>query len=171
VTPKTPLRRRAFLFVALASLIVGLTPAAGAQSAPTSRYIVVLEDSVSGVGALASALADQYEGRVGLTFSHALKGFTITLTQDEVAALDNHPLVDYVEEDGVMSISTTQPNATWGLDRIDQRSLPLDTTFNFTNTGSGVDAYIIDTGIRFSHSDFGGRAIHGIRRRGRRQRG
>ena len=162
MTRTTTLWRRVLLFVALASLIVGLTPAAGAQGAPTSRYIVVLQDSVQGVGALASALADQYEGRVGLTFSHALKGFTITLTQDEVAALENNPLVDYVEEDGVMTISTTQPNAMWGLDRIDQRSLPLDTTFNFTNTGSGVDAYIIDTGIRFSHSDFGGRAITGF---------
>ena len=159
MTRTTPLWRRALLFVALASLIVGLTPAAGAQSAPAARYIVVLEDSVSGVGELASTLADQYAGRVGLTFRHALKGFTITLTQDEAAALENNPLVDYVEEDGVMSISTTQPNATWGLDRIDQRSLPLDTNFNFTNTGAGVDAYIIDTGIRLSHSDFGGRAI------------
>jgi subtilisin family serine protease len=62
----------------------------------------------------------------------------------------------------MMQALASQPNATWGLDRIDQRSLPLDTTFNYTSTGAGVKAYVIDTGIRFTHVDFGGRAISGI---------
>ena len=61
-----------------------------------------------------------------------------------------------------MSLSTTQTNATWGLDRIDQRSRPLSTTYTYFNTGAGVRAYIIDTGIRFSHSQFGGRASSGF---------
>jgi subtilisin family serine protease len=61
-----------------------------------------------------------------------------------------------------MNALTTQTGATWGLDRIDQRNLPLSGTFTYTNTGSGVKAYVIDTGIRFSHSQFGGRAISGF---------
>jgi subtilisin family serine protease len=60
------------------------------------------------------------------------------------------------------SNGTTQPDAPWGLDRIDQRALPLSTTYTYTNTGAGVTAYVIDTGIRLSHQDFGGRAASGF---------
>jgi subtilisin family serine protease len=67
-----------------------------------------------------------------------------------------------VEQDGTMEAFGTQTSATWGLDRIDQRALPLSTTYTYTNTGSGVTAYIIDTGIRFSHNEFGGRATSGF---------
>src|SRR5262249_21703510 len=66
------------------------------------------------------------------------------------------------EEDQEVHLDVVQSNATWGLDRIDQASLPLSTTYTFTQTGSGVDAYVIDTGIRFTHSEFGGRAVAGI---------
>src|SRR6185436_8134260 len=67
-----------------------------------------------------------------------------------------------VEEDSVMEIVTTQNNATWGLDRIDQTDRPLNGTYVYTSTGSGVTAYIIDTGIRFTHTQFGGRAVRGF---------
>jgi aqualysin 1 len=66
-----------------------------------------------------------------------------------------------VEPDGVARTTATQTNATWGLDRIDQRALPLSGTYTYTNTGSGVTAYIIDTGLRYSHSEFGTRASFG----------
>jgi subtilisin family serine protease len=67
-----------------------------------------------------------------------------------------------VEPDGIATIVTTESNATWGLDRVDQRELPLSTTYTYNNTGAGVRAYIIDTGIRFTHSEFGGRAVSGF---------
>jgi subtilisin family serine protease len=70
--------------------------------------------------------------------------------------------VAYVEPDRVMRTMVTQTGATWGLDRVDQRSRPLSGTFTYTNTGAGVRAYIIDTGIRFDHAQFGGRATSGF---------
>jgi subtilisin family serine protease len=76
--------------------------------------------------------------------------------------LSDDPRVAWVEEDGEVSIDTTQTGATWGIDRIDQRDRPLNGTFVYTRTGAGVKAYIIDTGIRQTHTQFGGRAIHGF---------
>jgi subtilisin family serine protease len=67
-----------------------------------------------------------------------------------------------VEQDQVMHAFTTEANATWGIDRIDQRARPLSGTYTYLSTGAGVTAYIIDTGIRFDHSEFGGRATTGF---------
>jgi subtilisin family serine protease len=69
--------------------------------------------------------------------------------------------VVHVEPDGIATIVSTENNATWGLDRVDQHSLPLSTTYSYSNTGLGVRAYIIDTGILFSHNEFAGRATTG----------
>jgi subtilisin family serine protease len=74
-----------------------------------------------------------------------------------VDALRRHPLVDYIEQDATVTLNSTQTNATWGIDRIDQRDRPLNGTYTYGLTGSGVRAYIIDTGILGSHQDFGGR--------------
>lgn len=84
------------------------------------------------------------------------------MNEAQAAALSRDPRVKYVEEDGIMSIDTTQTNATWGIDRIDQRDLPLSGTYNFEADGSGVNVYIIDTGIRATHVDFGGRVSGGF---------
>jgi subtilisin family serine protease len=78
-----------------------------------------------------------------------------------VGAIAADSRVAYVERDGLVEASTTQSGATWGLDRIDQRNLPLSDTYTSTNDGAPVTAYIIDTGIRFSHAEFGGRAVSG----------
>ncbi len=94
-------------------------------------------------------------------FTHALNGFTADLTPSQVAALAQDPSVTRIEPDRVVGIDATQSPATWGLDRIDQRNLPLNSSYTYTATGTGVKAYIIDTGILGTHSDFGGRVLSG----------
>jgi len=123
------------------------------------QYIVVFKKSVGNVPEQAQALARTAGGSVGFTYQHAVKGFSISnLPEQAVRGLRNNPNVALVEQDRkVFAVSTTQEGATWGLDRSDQRELPLEGTYTYTSTGSGVDAYIIDTGINYTHNDFEGR--------------
>jgi aqualysin 1 len=132
---------------------------------PNSYIVVLDQDALGAAGDPGAAAADADEvilstssGRVKHVYANALRGFSAEMTEDDALALSNDPRVRFVEEDSVMEIVTTQTNATWGLDRIDQRSLPLSGTYSYASTGSGVNAYIIDTGIRVSHTQFGGRA-------------
>jgi subtilisin family serine protease len=125
------------------------------------QYIVVFEPRVEDIEAAADDLVRTNRGRRGRTYSKALKGFSATLSEQAAMRIANDPRVAYVEEDGEVTIQATQTGATWGLDRIDQRDLPLNSTYNYDTTASGVKAYIIDTGIRTTHSQFGGRAIDG----------
>jgi subtilisin family serine protease len=95
-------------------------------------------------------------------YEHALKGFTISLPPQLAEALAADPRIAYVEKDQELTTQTTQSGATWGLDRIDERGLPVDGSFTYTAAGAGVKAYVIDTGIRFDHSEFGDRAVSGF---------
>jgi len=129
-----------------------------------NQYIVVLKDDVADVDTEAIRLARDFGGDRGggHTYQRALKGFSVRMSEQQAARLANDPRVAFVEEDGLVSLGTTQTGATWGLDRIDQRDLPLDGTYNYDATGSGVKAYIIDTGIRATHTQFAGRVISGF---------
>ena len=144
--------------------LVAVGFAASAAAGPPSRgsYIVVLKPNAGPPAGVAAELAARFDGQVSYVYSHALEGFALTLPTDAVAGLSHDPRIDFVEADGVVTADTTQSNATWGIDRIDQRALPLSHTYTYTATGAGVKAYIIDTGIRFTHTQFGGRAIKGV---------
>jgi subtilisin family serine protease len=117
------------------------------------QYIVVVREGADprSVAAVAGA-SPRY------VYTAALNGFAATLNAGQLNALQQNPNVETIEQDQIAQASATQSGATWGLDRIDQRYLPLSGTYNYNNTASAVRAYIIDTGIYASHSNFGGRA-------------
>ncbi|MCF0094500.1 S8 family serine peptidase [Micromonospora sp. NPDC049114] len=150
---------------ALAAEPVGVVREAGGATAVPDSYIVVLKDTAvapSRVGDTAQRLTGRHGGRVARTYGTALRGFEVTVSAGAAARIAADPAVAYVEQNHTVSISGTQANPpSWGLDRIDQRNLPLDSSYTYPNTASNVHAYIIDTGIRFTHNDFGGRATSG----------
>jgi subtilisin family serine protease len=130
-----------------------------------NSYIVVLDESVVGERGrfsiapyVAQEMAGTHQGEIQHVYQHALNGFSIKMSEQAAEALSNDFRVAYIEEDGIVTADATQSNPPWGLDRIDQRNLPLSATYTFNWTGSGVRAYVIDTGIRTSHTQFGGRA-------------
>ncbi|HEX6040317.1 S8 family peptidase [Longimicrobium sp.] len=133
-----------------------LAPLLSQSADGSNRYIVVLNEGANprSVAAIAG-VTPQY------VYTTAVNGFAGTLNAGQLNALRHNPNVSYVEADVAVQASTLQSGATWGLDRIDQASLPLSGTFSYTRTGAGVRAYIVDTGIRFTHTEFGGRATSG----------
>lgn len=124
------------------------------------------EDAQAGMRKLANSIAARYEIQeqsIDNVYGNLLPGFSVELTADQLSALEKDPMVAYIEPDGyAYTTSVTQNNATWGLDRIDQRTLPLDGNYVYTATGEGVTAYIIDTGVRTTHNEFGSRAKRGF---------
>jgi subtilisin family serine protease len=156
-------RSRTALLVGALALIAVFVPTAAPAEKPRD-YIVVLQDSFAGsVPAVAQEHARASNGRVGFVFEHALKGFVLRLppTAAERLASRDHRIA-YVEADAPVEAFATQSPVTWGLDRIDQRSRPLSNSFTYTATGAGVTAYIVDTGIRYSHNELSGRAAPGF---------
>jgi len=151
--------------IAALVFVVAVLPAQAAPNAAggarLERYIVTLDSGTVLPGAVAHSQAASFGGSVGFVYRNALKGYSITLPAGAAAALAGLPGVESVVADGIATTMTTQSSAPWGLDRIDQRALPLSGTFTYTNTGAGVKAYIIDTGIRATHTQFGGRVVQG----------
>jgi len=134
---------------------------AGYEPIP-GQYIVVLKDQGTTPSGVASYIAGRPTGEVIHTYTRALRGFAARLSPTELAALRADQAVDYIEQDQVMRIVATQSPATWGLDRTDQRALPLSNSYTYSNTGSGVHSYIIDTGILLGHTEFTGRIGNGF---------
>ncbi|MBO4205244.1 S8 family serine peptidase [Micromonospora echinofusca] len=143
---------------------------AGGATAVAGSYLVVVKDRTVGgpagtrstaVSALADTLADRYGARVGHRYGHALNGFEARLSERAARRLAADPAVAYVEQNHTVRAYTTQTGAPWNLDRIDQRTLPLSGTYSFVSTGAGPTTYIIDTGIRTTHTEFAGRAVGG----------
>ena len=130
-----------------------------------NQYIVVLDDTVVGERGpfsiapyIASELAGNHRGKLKHIYQNALNGFAVEMSPEDAETLSQDFRVKFVEEDGVVQADVTQSNPPWGLDRIDQRNRPLSATYTYNWTGSGVRAYVIDTGIRTTHTQFGGRA-------------
>jgi subtilisin family serine protease len=139
------------------------------KGAIPEHYIVVLDIDAAGPGESAShtarsanQLAVEYGGVITNIYDSAINGFSAQMSEAEALRLSHDPRVRFVEEDSVMEANATQSNPPWGLDRIGQTSLPLNGAYSYTTTGSGVNAYIIDTGIRRTHTQFGGRAFVGF---------
>jgi len=163
-----------FAFVAISAAALVFTAVHGqngqkfrrvrADKKIANQYIVVLKDDVGDVEAEALRLARDFGGdrSNGHTYDRAIKGFSVRMNEQKALRMADDPRVAFVEEDGIVTIDTTQTGATWGLDRIDQRDLPLDGNYTYNATGSGVKAYIIDTGIRATHTQFAGRVISGF---------
>ncbi|MEO4181500.1 S8 family peptidase [Acinetobacter pittii] len=131
-----------------------------------NQYIVILNKDVGSSNEFAQGIAKQHGGKVLQTYDAVLKGFAIYLPDVAgtafVEAMKKNPKVVSVENDTIMKIdATTQSNPDWGLDRIDQKNLPLDSAYSYLQTGSGTTAYIVDTGILSTHQQFSGRVLSG----------
>ncbi|MFJ5529877.1 S8 family peptidase [Streptomyces sp. NPDC093261] len=170
--------RRRLAGIGTAALLVGLVCAAPTHAAPVPQgtvryegtadtvpgsYIVLLKNGVRADSQSGRELARKYACTIGHTYVKALNGYAIHATASAARRFAADPAVASVVQSRVLHIASTQsPTPSWGLDRIDQRNLPLDGGYTYPDSaGQGVTAYIIDTGVRITHSDFGGRASYG----------
>jgi subtilisin family serine protease len=150
---------------AWAEPVSGQIRLAATGTAVQDSYIVVFKDGVSAtsVDATAHRLTARHGGTVRTEWSDALHGFELAAPAQSARRLAADPSVAYVEQNATVHVDATQANPpSWGLDRIDQRDLPLSWSYSAATTAAAVHAYIIDTGIHVTHTDFGGRATAGF---------
>ncbi|MEU6093721.1 S8 family serine peptidase [Streptomyces sp. NPDC047079] len=170
--------RRRLAGAGTAALLLGLVPASPTHAAPSPEgavryagaahtvpgsYIVVLKDIARADSDGGRALARKYGATIGHTYVKALNGYAIHATASAAKRFAADPAVATVVQSRVFRIASTQSGPpSWGLDRVDQKNLPLDGAYTYPDSaGQGVTAYIVDTGVRITHSDFGGRASYG----------
>ncbi|MFJ9338016.1 S8 family peptidase [Streptomyces sp. NPDC101733] len=142
----------------------GVIENAGAAGTVPGSYIVTLNDSAArSTAPSGKAVAQRYGAKIDRTYSAALNGYSVELSEAQARKLAADPAVKSVVQNRVFTVDATQPNPpSWGLDRIDQRALPLNQSYTYPDgAGAGVTAYIIDTGVRTTHQDLGGRASDG----------
>ena len=153
-----------------ASQIANATRDANLQTARMTQdgsladsYIIVFKDDVTNIDDEINQASKKYGLNIKFKYKNAIKGFSAKLPAGALNGLMNNPNIAYIEQDQIMSANIIQtPVPSWGLDRIDQASLPLSGGFTYTADGTGVDAYIFDTGILLEHAEFGGRAVGGF---------
>ena len=147
---------------ASSALSEAATDAAVAANPADTLHPVIVK-ARSAVASVALAAAQERVGvRIDNRYLAVLAGFSAKLTTAQIERLRSSSLVERVEADAATHANTTQPDAPWGLDRVDQRSFAPPNGYSYDTTGAGVTAYVIDTGIRFSHNEFGGRATSGF---------
>jgi subtilisin family serine protease len=166
------LRMHHLVFAVGASLLCAAAPALAGEFRTVAKpikgqYIVVLKPqaaSLAGessraerVPVAAKSIAAQYRANLIRSYDRVLRGFVVKADDKALAALLADPRVAYVEQDGIAMPGTIQTGATWGIDRVDRRLLPLDTWYTYDTTGAGVHAYVIDTGLNVTHTEFTGR--------------
>jgi serine protease len=153
-------------YVLLAALVLGAlaaTPTLVAAEGQTTPVLVTLSADAGAPAAVAARLASEHGATVSFVYQHALRGFAAEVPTASLEALARSPAVVRLEADGPVTIASeqVQTGPTWGLDRIDQRVLPLDGSYSYVRSGVGVRAYIVDTGIRSTHTELDGRVATG----------